>query len=115
MILLTHICITQPYPSELIDDVEEDGEDIVTTNVVIEECNDIEEATDQQDVKSSDNIHLLSIEKTRRHKSSPGLAFNELCDGGSIYTTPSMLSLITMPSKSEDNAKISMVSVSFIL
>ena len=77
---------------------------------MIEECNDTE-VTNQQDLKCSDSIHLMSVEK-RRRESGPGPAFYESCDGGSIYTTPSMLSLISMPSKSECNARVTIVSVS---
>ena len=79
---------------------------------MIEECNDIEEATNQQDVKCLDSMRLISTEKIRRHKSDRGPTFNGLYDGGSICTTSSMLSLISMPNKSEDNARVNIVSIS---
>ena len=111
-------------PRELFDDIDENSRkppDLIIPDVVIEECNDGGEEEDQQEIKSSDDMQLIPVEKTKRnvrlrHSGDDRVpTFNHLCDGASIYTTPSMLSLITMPSKSEDNARVKMVSVSFIL
>ena len=107
-------------PRELFDDIDENSEkppDLIIPDVVIEECDDVGEEN-QQEIKSSDGMQLIPVEKTKRNvrlrhsEDDPVPTFNHLCDGGSIYTTPSMLSLITMPSKSQNNAKINMVSVS---
>ena len=77
---------------------------------MVEECSDIVEETDQQNVKSPS--HLIPTEKTRRRvrsENAPVPALNQICDGGSIYTTPSMFSLISMPNKLEDNTRINIV------
>ena len=54
-------------------------------------------------------MHLISTEKTRRRVRSENDPLPQICDGGSVYTTPSMLSLISMPNKLEDNARINIV------
>ena len=104
----------------MFDDIEENSgklPDLVIPNVVIEECDNVVEE-DQQKIKSSDDMHLIPVDNTRRNVrlrhsgDDPGPTMNQLCDGGSIYTTPSMLSLVSMPSKSECNARVTMVSVS---
>ena len=106
----------------MFDDIEEDSgglPDLITTDVVIEECNDVvEEEADQEHVKKSDDIHLIPVQKTRRRVRSrhseddSGPNFNQVCGEGSIYTTPSMFSLISIPNKFEDNTRINMVGVS---
>ena len=105
-------------PRELFDDIDENSgkpPDLTIPDVIIEECDVVE---DQPEMKSSDGMQLIPVEKTKRNvrlrhsEGAPDPTFNQLCDGGSIYTTPSMLSLISMPSKSEDNARVNIVSVS---
>ena len=79
----------------------------------MEECSDIVEETDQQNIKSSnDIIHVIPTEKTRRcvrSENDPVPAFKQICDGGSICTTTSMFSVISMPNKLEDNTRINTV------
>ena len=107
-------------PRELFDDMDDNSgkpPDLAIPDVIIEECDDVVEE-DQPVMKSSDGMQLIPVEKTKRNvrlrhsEGAPLTTFNQLCDGGSIYTTPSMLSLISMPSKSEDNARVNIVSVS---
>ena len=106
-------------PRELFDDIEENSgklSDLITPNIVLEERDDVGEE-DQQEIKGLDDMHLISVEKARRnvrvkHSEDDLVLFNHLHDGGSLCTTPSMLSLISMPSKSEDNVRVKMVSVS---
>lgn len=77
--------------------------DLVQPTIVIEECDDIVEEVNQQDIKSPEHTHLLPIDKARRRvrskysESTGDLTFNPVSDGGSIYTAPSMFSLISMP------------------
>ena len=78
-----------------------------STDAVIEECNDATEEANQIGIKSLDCIQLLPMEKRFTLSSHSGnntvSTFNRELDRGSIYTTPSMFSLISMPSDSEDN------------
>ena len=81
--------------------------DLVQPDIVAEEC--IEEIeSDQQDIKSPDHIHLLPIEKTRRrvrlrHSESNDYNFDPVFGEGSVYTSPSLFSLVSIPEKDEDN------------
>ena len=115
VILVTHQLQHAQHvdPRELFDDIENvDTPNFVATEIVMEECSDIVEETDQQNIKCSDDIHLIPIEKTRqrvRSENDPVPAFNQICDRGSVYTTPSMFSLISMPNKLEDNTRINIV------
>ena len=78
------------------------------TDVVIEECNDVVE-------EEADITHLLSTEKTKGYVASRQLdddsdyVFNQVSDGRSIHTTPSMFSLISMPF--DNCTRINMVTV----
>ena len=75
-------------PKELFDDIEDNK--LSSTDVIIEESYDAIEESNQRDVKSLDYIQLLP-ENTI-------FSFNQTLDRGSIHTTPSMFSLISMPS-----------------
>ena len=98
-------------PTELFDDIEDSikSPDLGPPDIAIEECDDEEEGADQQDMKSPDHIHLLPIEKARRRarsrnsESNTDSNFDPVLDEGSIYTTPSLFSLISIPDKSGDN------------
>ena len=82
-----------------------------------EEFRDTVEETDQQSIKSSNDILLIPTQKTRRRVRSENdhvPAFNQTCDGESVYTTPSMLSLISIPITLDDNTIINTVG-SFLL
>jgi len=90
-------------PTELFDDIKDCGmsPDLVQPDIVVEECED----TNQEDIKSLDHTHLLPIEKKRRcirskqTKSNHGSIFDSNCDPLSeeisLYTTPSLFSLIS--------------------
>ena len=99
-------------PTELFDDIEEDSlksPTLVQPDIIIEESEDVEE--DKENIKSPDHINLLPIEKTRRRvrlkdsESNVDPNFDPLLDEGSIYTTPSLFSLISIPDK-EDKDKV---------
>ena len=83
----------------------------------MEECRDTVEETDQQSIKSSNDIHLIPTQKTRQRVRSENdhvPAFNQICDGGSVYTTPSMLSLISIPITLDDNTRTNIVGPLFL-
>ena len=104
--------------TELFDDIEDSRKspDLVQPDIVIEECDNVEEETDQQDIKSPDHIHLLPTDNTRRRirlRPSEGDTdpiFNPVLDGASICTAPSMLSLISLPNEFKDKKKINKVT-----
>ena len=96
-------------PRELFDDMEdvERLSDYVTIDNVIEEgSNAVEEANEQ-------TVNLLPKQMTSNHvrlrhfENDPG---PQMLDGGSIHTTPSMLSLISMPNQFEDDTGINEVT-----
>ena len=99
-------------PKELFDDIEDN--ELKSTDVIIEESYDAIEESSQRDTKSLDHIQLLPMEKTRfvtlPHSENDTSTFNEALDTGSLYTTPSMFSLISMPTDFEYNMKTNMVS-----
>ena len=95
-------------PTELFDDIEDGSSkspDLVQPDIVIEECIDVVEegGANEEDIKSPDHTHLLPIEKARRRvrsKHSENNAdpnFDPVFDEGSIYTSPSLFSLISLP------------------
>ena len=91
---------------ELVDGLEESSKQ--SQDVVIEECKDVDTAN----TNSLDEMHLTPIIKTTRlSENNPDLTVNQIYDGGSIYTSPSMLSLISIPSKTEDSTRANLVSV----
>ena len=101
-------------PMELFDNVAIESNSmksptLVQPDIVIEEsCDDLdveEEDTDKQYTKSPDHLHLLPIEKAKRHVTSKhsdsiaGFNFNPNFDGlleeVSLFTGPSLLSLVS--------------------
>ena len=106
-------------PRELFDDMEDtEIPNVTTTNVVMDECSDIIEAANQQHFGSSDHIHLLPMGKARRHselsnsEDDPVPTFSQLLDGGSVYTRPSLFSLISMPGEVKNNRRLNVVCIS---
>ena len=100
-------------PTELFNDIEDNSiksPNLVQPDIVAEECND-EIESDQLDIKSPDHIHLLPIEKARRHvrlrhSESNDYNFDPVFGEGSVYTSPSLFSLVSIPEKDEDNKVI---------
>ena len=94
-------------PTELFDDVEDNSIEspvLVRPDIVIEESENVKEEMDKLDIKSPDHIHLLPIEKARRRvrlRHSESDIDPTGLEGGSIYTAPSMFSLISLPSEHE--------------
>ena len=91
-------------PTELFDDIEDCGKspDLVQPDIVIEECDDVvEDADNQEDIKSPDHIQLLPIEKARKRfrskhfDSNVDLNFDGLSEEVSLFTTPSLFSLVS--------------------
>ena len=91
-------------PTELFDDIEDCGKspDLVQPDIVIEECDDVVEETDsQQDIMSPDHIQLLPIEKARKRfrskhfDSNVDPNFDGLSEEVSLFTTPSLFSLVS--------------------
>ena len=97
-------------PTELFDDVEEDSlksPTLVEPDIVIEESEDVEE--DKESIKSPDHIHLLPIEKEAKrrvrlqHPQTDDYNFDSVLGEGSVYTTPSLFSLVSIPDKTNKN------------
>ncbi|XP_065919840.1 ATP-binding cassette sub-family C member 4-like [Dysidea avara] len=88
-------------PTELFDDVEDNRKstDLVAPDIVVEECDDVTEETDEGTERRSSHAQLLPVEKTRRRVRSKHFesehAFPVL-DEVSLHTTPSMFSLVSM-------------------
>ena len=88
----------------MFDDVEEceKSPDFVQLDIV-EESDNVVEETDQQDIKSPDHMHLLPIKKTERrirskhleNNISPNFNFDGLSEEVSLFTTPSLFSLVS--------------------
>jgi len=108
-------------PTELFDDVEDSSSkspDLLQPDIVIEECNDVVEegGADQENIKSPDHVYLLPTEKARRRvrlrhsESNADPTFDSALDGGSIYTAPSLYSLVSMPNEFEENKMINVVT-----
>ena len=110
-------------PRELFDDMEDAKRlpDFVTTDTVIEEHNNVVEEANQQAIESSDDINLIPIQKIRKHvrlrhsENDPSITFNQMLDGASMHTTPSMFSLISMPNEIEDDTRINAVTAYLLL
>ena len=69
-----------------------------------------EEEPAPEDIKSPDHVHLLPpIEKARRRvrlkasESNVDPNFDPVLDEGSVYTTPSLFSLISIPDENVKN------------
>ena len=99
-------------PTELFDDIEDSikSPDLVSPDIVIEESDDVVEEADRQDIKSPDHIHLLPIEKEARRRvrlryseSDAGYNFDPVFGEGSIYTSPSLFSLVSIPDEFSKN------------
>ena len=102
-------------PRALFDDIEDTARspDFITTDTVIEECNDAVAEANQQAIESLDDINLIPIQKTRKHvriRHSENDPSPQVLDGESIHTTHSMLSLISMPNEFEDDTRINAVT-----
>ena len=99
-------------PTELFDDIENCGKspDLVQPDIVIEECDDVIEEADQQEIKIEDHTHLVIPDgKARRHVLSRpfeansytnfdlnfDLKFDRLSEEASLFTTPSLFSLVS--------------------
>ena len=101
-------------PTELFDDIEDSikSPDLLPPDIAIEECDDEEEGADQQNIKSPDHIHLLPIEKARRRvrlrhsESDTGYNFDPAFGEGSIYTSPSQFSLVSIPDELDKTDKV---------
>ena len=95
-------------PRELFDDIKDTRKslDLVTANLQMES---VVEA-DRHDVRSVDHVHLLPIERTKRRHLLESDAANQDLHVGSIRTTSSMLSPLSMPNEVEDNMKTNLVT-----
>ena len=85
---------------------------------MVDEYNEATEETSQECIVSSNHMHLLQMKRTifvgSRHLINVAdSSSSQAADQQSIYTTPSMLSLISMPNDSEGNTQnlINMVIV----
>ena len=92
-------------PTELFDDVEDSSNllmnDITVPDIIVEECDGLNQVTHIS--RSQDQLHLLPVEKARRRVnanlsgSTPNLSVEHAkSDEGSLYTTPSLHSLISV-------------------
>ena len=102
----------------MFDDIgDTETPNLITTNVMVDECNDVLEKENQQDYGSSDHVHLLPTGKARRHAESSHSeddsipTFSQLLDEGSVYTRPSLFSLIPIPGEVEDNTGSNVVAI----
>ena len=101
-------------PTELFDDIEGSmkSPDLVEADIAIEEYDDAVEESYQRDIKSPDHIHLLPIEKARRRvrlrnsESDTGYNFDPVFGEGSIYTSPSLFSLVSIPDELDKTDKV---------
>ena len=105
-------------PTELFDDIEDSikSPGLIPPDIVTAECDDVVEEADRQDIKSPDHIHLLPIEKEARRRvrlrhseSDAGYNFDPVFDERSVYTTPSLFSLVSIPDdfdKTKNNNKV---------
>ncbi|XP_065919844.1 ATP-binding cassette sub-family C member 4-like isoform X2 [Dysidea avara] len=90
-------------PTELFDDVEDNRKstDIVAPDIVVEECDDVTEETDEGTERRSSHAQLLPVEKTRRRVRSnhsegddpPDSHFTTVMEEVSLYTSPSLHSV----------------------
>ena len=97
---------------ELFDDTENvEPPNLPSTDIIIEGWKDDLEESHEQNIRSSYHKHLLPTKKTRKKVGSrhTGNDHGSTFDQMSIYTTPSMLSLISMPNDSEGNVGVNAV------
>ncbi|XP_065895722.1 ATP-binding cassette sub-family C member 4-like [Dysidea avara] len=91
-------------PTKLyFDDVEDKRKsaDLVLPDIVVEECDDVTEETDEEPERKSNHAQLLPVEKTRRCVRSKYLQydhqFNPVIDVVSLCSIPSIFSLMSIP------------------
>ena len=83
----------------------------LTIDIVIEDCNGVVEESLEQNTRSLDYMHLLPPQKTRRQvvsrnsENDCSSTFYQI----SIYSTPSMLSLVSIQNECEVNMGINVV------
>ncbi|XP_065919884.1 ATP-binding cassette sub-family C member 4-like isoform X2 [Dysidea avara] len=89
-------------PTELFDDVEDNRKstDLVVTDIVVEECDDVTEETDEEIERRSSHAQLLPVEKTRRrvrsqHPESHPASLDPFLDQVSLYSVPSLYSIVS--------------------
>ncbi|XP_065919562.1 ATP-binding cassette sub-family C member 4-like isoform X2 [Dysidea avara] len=105
-------------PTELFDDVEDNRKstDLPILDIVVEECDDVTEETDEETERRSSHAQLLPVEKARRRvrsKHSEGehdQNYLSVLDEVSLHTTPSLFSLVSLPDdgaaeKTEENKR----------
>ncbi|XP_065919842.1 ATP-binding cassette sub-family C member 4-like isoform X2 [Dysidea avara] len=105
-------------PTELFDDVEDNRKstDLPALDIVVEECDDVTEETDEGTERRSSHAQLLPVEKARRRvrsKHSEGehnQNYLPVLDEVSVHTTPSMFSLVSIPDDgtAEEKEKINL-------
>jgi len=77
--------------------------DLPALDIVPEECNDVTAGTDEQLKRRSSHARLLSMEKARKRvrskhsESEHDQNYLPMLDEVSLYTTPSMFSLVFIP------------------
>jgi len=88
-------------PTELFDDVRKSN--LAVSNIIVEECDDVTEETDEELERRSSHAQLLPVEKPRRRvrskhsESEHDQNYLPVLDEVSLYTTPSMYSLVSIP------------------
>ena len=103
---------------ELFDDIEDQkSSNFTSTDIVVEEYNDaIKETSQECIILGSNRMHLLPMKRTKFAGSRHSMditysSSNQAIDKQSMHTTPSKLSLISMPNDSEGNAQINVVII----
>ena len=97
---------------ELFDDTANvEPPNLPSTDIAVEGCEDDLEESYEQNIRSSYHKHLLPTQKTTKQVRSrhAGNDHGSTFDQMSIYTTPSMLSLISMPNDPEANMGVNAV------
>ncbi|XP_065897571.1 ATP-binding cassette sub-family C member 4-like [Dysidea avara] len=85
-------------PTELFDDIENGS--TKSPNVVVDQCEDSVDL-EQEFTKGQESVHLLPVEKARRrvrlgHSESDKVNVDLSLEEASLYTTPSLYSLISV-------------------
>ena len=85
-------------PTELFDDIEKDS--TKPPDIVVDECEDAVDTGRQSD-GGQDNVHLLPVERARKrvrlgHSESDETSVDLKLEEASLYTTPSLYSLISV-------------------
>ena len=92
-------------PKELFDDMKntEDLKDtephLITTNIddIAKDCQKIDQQNITSDIDAPSTEMPKRYMRSRHFEDNLDSNFNQALDAGSIYTTPSMYSLISMP------------------